>query len=308
MYHMNPIITSDIHIEYPTSMYKLKPISTDDSTEIFGNNLNLVGKDLADQTKVKNTDMEELEFRQETILKHLNELKDRLTLMQEQLKICNKQAVSLLASKAAKVTPTTQKPIDSANLREIIINANPSNIPYSLLALKKLWTHRLSVTLQFYTHSTVSGLTQPAINFQNLCTAHQSTSSANLNITLIWKNIDNIEMINGSSSPVIGESNILRYLARIGPNEFNYESNGSNYNEIDSQLDLSELLISASTAKERQTIFKTLNTTLGKNEFFGGTEPQINDFSLASAVLQSKTEKEIPPPLLKWSRKIIAVN
>lgn len=127
----------------------------------------------------------------------------------------------------------------------------------------------------------------------------------NLNIILIWKKIDNIEMIiDGGSLPVIGESNIVRYLARIGPNEFNYELNGSSCNEIDGQLDLSELLIATSTAKERQIILKTINTKLGKNEFFGGSSPAVNDVSLASAVVQSVADKELPPSLLKWSRKV----
>lgn len=111
-------------------------------------------------------------------------------------------------------------------------------------------------------------------------------------------------MINGPL-PVIGESNILRYLARIGPNEFNYELNGTNPNEVDSQLDLGELLIAAPTAKDRQIILKSLNTILGKNEFFGGAEQQINDLYLASAVRQSTADKELPPALLKWSRKIL---
>lgn len=111
-------------------------------------------------------------------------------------------------------------------------------------------------------------------------------------------------MINGPL-PIVGESNILRYLARIGPNEFNYESNGSNSNEIDSQLDLSELLIAAPTAKERQVILKSLNAMLGKSEYFGGSEPRINDLCLASAVLQSTADKELPPTLLKWSRKVM---
>lgn len=103
----------------------------------------------------------------------------------------------------------------------------------------------------------------------------------------------------------MGESNILRYLARIGPNEFNYESNGSNSNEIDSQLDMSELLIAAPTAKDRQIILKNLNAMLGKNEYFGGTEPRIDDLCLASVVLQSTADKELPPTLLKWSRKVM---
>lgn len=189
-----------------------------------------------------------------------------------------------------------------------MINANPSNVPFSLVILKKLWTDRLSINIQFYTHSSVSSLSQSAVNFQNICTAHQSTSATTLNVSIIWKSIDNIEMINGASAtPIIGESNILRYLARIGPNEFNYETNGSNCNEIDSQLDLGELLLATAknSAKDRQVILKSLNAILGKNDYFGGSEPRINDLGLASAVLQSTAEKELPPTLLKWSRKVM---
>jgi len=248
MYHTKPIISSDIHIEYPTSMYKMKPISTDNSTEIHKINLNF--EVLADS---RDSGMDELEVRQEVILRHLKELKERLMSMHKELKVCSKPSQP---TQAATATKTPQKSIDVTNLSDIVINANPNNVPFSLAILKKLWANRLSLTFQFYTHSTVSSLPQPAKDFQQIFVTHQPTSTTNLNISLIWKNIDAIEMINGSSSPVIGESNILRYLSRIGPHELNYESNGANCNEIDGQLDLSELLISAPTAKDRQVILK----------------------------------------------------
>ncbi|XP_037032269.1 probable aminoacyl tRNA synthase complex-interacting multifunctional protein 2 isoform X2 [Bradysia coprophila] len=318
MYHIKPIISSNVHIELPTSMYQIKPISTDHLNDIHSNNLNVAGSNLADVSekpnrdivqqinkilKSKSGDMEELEARQEIILKQLKELKERLMSMHKELNVCSKPAQSRVQQSSQ--TKTAQKPIDASNLRDIVINANPSNVPFSLVILKKLWTDRLSINIQFYTHSSVSSLSQSAVNFQHICTAHQSTSATALNVSLIWKNVDSIEMINGSTLPIIGESNILRYLARIGPNEFNYETNGSNCNEIDSQLDLSEMLLAAETARDRQTIFKNLNATLGKNEYFGGSEPRINDLSLASAVLQSTAEKELPPTLLKWSRKVM---
>jgi len=70
-------------------------------------------------------------------------------------------------------------------------------------------------------------------------------------------------------------------------------------------LDLGELLIASRNTKERQVILKSLNAKLGANEFFGGATPNIADLSLASAVLQSTADKELPPSLLKWSRKVI---
>lgn len=51
MYHIKPIISSDIKIEYPTSMYKIKPISTDHLNDSL-NNLNVVGTRLADVSEI----------------------------------------------------------------------------------------------------------------------------------------------------------------------------------------------------------------------------------------------------------------
>lgn len=43
MYHIKPIISSDVKIEYPTSMYKIKPISTDHLKGNQNVNLTVVG-------------------------------------------------------------------------------------------------------------------------------------------------------------------------------------------------------------------------------------------------------------------------
>ncbi len=52
MYHIKPIISSDIQIEYPTSMYKIKPISTDHLNDTHSINLNVVGNKLADVSEI----------------------------------------------------------------------------------------------------------------------------------------------------------------------------------------------------------------------------------------------------------------
>lgn len=159
MYHIKPIISSAIHIEYPTSMYKIKPISTDRLNENQNINLNVVGSKLADvsensckksnrdieqqinnilkvhfefqsiifasdsdqwvvkqivflfqQSKGSDHEMEELEARQETILRHLKELKERLMSMHKELTTCSKPAQS--RAQQPEKTRTVQKPID----------------------------------------------------------------------------------------------------------------------------------------------------------------------------------------------------
>lgn len=172
MYHIKPIITSDIQVELPTSMYKMKPISTRvHSNSIHNNNLNVAGSKLADvsehsskepnrdilqqinsilkvdfgfqfhspvksappscllcsnrkfdsvflfqQTQGRGNEMEELEARQEVILQHLKELKERLMSMHKELKICGKPGQQPARVQHSEQTRIAQKPID---VREI---------------------------------------------------------------------------------------------------------------------------------------------------------------------------------------------
>lgn len=63
------------------------------------------------QSKGNESEMKELEARQEVILRHLKELKDRLMSMHKELKVCNKPTQS--KPQPEQLTPrTTQKPID----------------------------------------------------------------------------------------------------------------------------------------------------------------------------------------------------
>jgi aminoacyl tRNA synthase complex-interacting multifunctional protein 2 len=72
-------------------------------------------------------------------------------------------------------------------LTDIVINASPDAIPYSLLTLKNLWKDRLNIEIQCYTHSTVASLSEEAKNFQNLVQNNQTTKLPKLKVVLIWK-------------------------------------------------------------------------------------------------------------------------
>ena len=71
-----------------------------------------------------------------------------------------------------------------------MVNASPENIPYGLLALKKLWIDRLNLQVECFTHSTIPKLSEEAINFQNQITSFEPKREnlPRIMVTLIWKN------------------------------------------------------------------------------------------------------------------------
>lgn len=71
-----------------------------------------------------------------------------------------------------------------------MVNASPENIPYGLLALKKLWMNRLNLQVECFIHSTIPQLTEEALNFQNEITSFEPKleNLPRIKVTLIWKN------------------------------------------------------------------------------------------------------------------------
>lgn len=73
-------------------------------------------------------------------------------------------------------------------LSNVVINVNPSNIPYSILAIKNIWRDRLNVNVEFFTHSTVPQLSDDVKNFMNRVKSIETLSSLpSLKLTIIWK-------------------------------------------------------------------------------------------------------------------------
>lgn len=138
-----------------------------------------------------------------------------------------------------------------------------------------------------------------------------STASPTLNITLIWKNVTNTELNCSSGSlpcsyTINGEMNVLRYLMRIGPNEFAHESVPMQCSDIDATLDACHRLVrlKSGMAKEKQTILKFLCGKLGKNQYFSGDVVTLSDIAVSSTLKQCANAKELPPALAKWLAKV----
>lgn len=107
--------------------------------------------------------------------------------------------------------------------------------------------------------------------------------------------------------PIYGEVNIIRFLARVGPSEFNYD-NESNSFETDAILDTCYLLVKSVNTKERQTLLRVLNTRLGKSDFYGDGTISIGDIAVSSSLKQiPATLKDLTPPMAKWLKTVTEI-
>lgn len=99
---------------------------------------------------------------------------------------------------------------------------------------------------------------------------------------------------------IIGEVNLLRYLARSIPN-FEYESKKAF--EIDAVLDLCYSIILLKTKTDRSSLLHSLNKKLGKSQWLFGFETiSVADIAAYSAIKQVASS-EANVNLTKWMQR-----
>lgn len=191
-------------------------------------------------------------------------------------------------------------------MKEIVINANPKAVPYSLRALKTLWMNRLHVNTKTFKHSNIDVLPPFVLAFNEslewtLTENVEQPSVPQLDVVLIWKNVQHTEMISAATNyiPIIGEVNILRFLSRVGPSEYltpEYPLEESV--AADAVLDIVAQFNLAKDTKARQALWTQLAFLLGKKSLFGNNLLTIADVAVSSVVKQF-TRDSIPPTLLQ---------
>jgi len=296
MYNVKPILT-DQHIELPTCMYVLKPHNTD----LIGN--------MEESDNSGKSEIELLEEKQNRILKKLDDLKRTLMSMRGDIKLCNKPAQPC----HQQVKSLSRKPIEVSAL-EVVINVHPTNVPFSILALKTLWRGQLNMQVDVFTHSTVkeSDFTKAARDFAAKVAAPIVPGDLPiLKVTIIWKDVETTQMLTSPVSiPVYGEVNIIRFLNRVGPSEFWYEADNHFANLSDTILDICYQLSKKHSPKERATYCQLLSQRLGKSQFYNDSPSlSIADVAVSSILkkLFANNLKELPANLSSWLQKVSSV-
>lgn len=254
------------------------------------------------------SEVEQLEEKQNQILQKLDELKQTLMSMKGDLNVCNKPA----QKKSAAVSAGSKKPIDVSNLSEVVVNAHPSNVPFSILALKTQWSGRLNLIAEVFTHSSVKqgDFTSAASDFTKKVSVPVGQNNLpTLKVTIIWKDVETTQMLTSPLKfiPIYGEVNILRYLNRVGPSEYSYEADNHFATLSDATLDICSQLSKKLSVKERQPLVQQLGQKLGKNQFFDNSSTMnVSDVAVSSILkkLFGTNMKEMPANLSSWLQKL----
>lgn len=251
-----------------------------------------------------------MEEKQNRILKKLDDLKQTLLSMRGDLNLCNKPA----QQKSSTGSSAVKKPINVANLGEVVINVHPSNVPFSILAMKNLWRGRLNMQVDVFTHSSVkeADYTKVAKDFASkISSPVVQANIPTLKVTIIWKDVETTQMLTSPVSiPVYGEVNIIRYLNRVGPNEFWYEADSHVANLSDATLDICYQLSKKPSMRERASYVQLLSHRLGKCQLFNDSPTMsISDVAVSSILkkLFGNNSKEMPANLASWLQRVSSV-
>lgn len=164
------------------------------------------------------------------------------------------------------------------------------------------------------THSSCVQLPGAAAEFNKQIVANANSVEQQLpqlKVLLIWKDTtDTVEMVGSNLFVISGEVNILRYLHRIGPNEFAYDMLSlAESVQTDAILDLcAQLAVHKQNKKEVDTIVKALVKRLEGKQFFGGggAQPTLSDIAVDSN-LKHLPVAQVPKQLTAWQSRVNAI-
>lgn len=100
-------------------------------------------------------------------------------------------------------------------------------------------------------------------------------------------------------TPILGEANIIRYLARLLNPSYD-EMDIVAATQIDDLLDLAQLQVVEGNTKEKAAGVRLLNSALGKKTWLSGDQPGIADYVCWSALQQACLAEGSPANVKKW--------
>ncbi len=109
-----------------------------------------------------------------------------------------------------------------------------------------------------------------------------------------------------SQTPIQGEANVARYLARLISPRYD-DGAVQHVCAIDDLLDLASFNILGGSSKEKAAALRSLNSTLGKNEWLAPTgEMSVADAVVWSALHQAQMTNGAPGNVQKWLKSCAA--
>jgi len=285
MYKLKPYQT-DTPIELPKVMFTCKPYHS------FSSN-----------SEQASTPLGALEQRQEAVLERLQQLKQSVDTLKGKYNIQDQAAVSTRSSSVSSVASHVKSasiPDKGTGALDLVISADPSSPPLSLVVLCGQLAQRYHVLFNTYVHSSASDSVPD--NLGKLGTSMGlKRADAQLVLNLVWKKEGQSPkmMVDPTrQTPILGEANIARYLTRLL--EPGAEADIVAATQRDELLDLAQLQIISGNTKEKAAAVRNLNSSLGKNSWLTGSNPNVVDVVVWSALQQTKLTDSPPANVKKW--------
>ncbi|KAK6481749.1 aminoacyl tRNA synthase complex-interacting multifunctional protein 2 [Huso huso] len=298
MYKIKPISGGEIQIDLPTCMYKLPNIHCHRS-----------GSDHAqDQSGKVDPALKALEARQDDIMKRLYELKATVDGLSKTITTPDADIdVTSMVQDTPSMSLTGTASLDSllgkdyGALRDIVINANPSQPPLSLLVLYSLLCERYKVLSAVHVHSSVSSVPAHLLKcFGEQVNHNYSRHDFQLGFTLIWKDVPKPQMKFNIQNmcPIEGEGNIARFLFSL----LGQAQDVLTATLVDSWVDAAMFQLVEGSNKEKATALRSLNGALGRTPWLVGSDLTLADIVTWCAVLQSGSAAAVPANVQKWMK------
>ncbi|XP_044732817.1 probable aminoacyl tRNA synthase complex-interacting multifunctional protein 2 isoform X2 [Chrysoperla carnea] len=313
MYQLKPIIDSSVTVSEPKCMYKMKNIH-----ESINHVQTSQVLDISDKTQqIILPEMAELEERQKKILEQLELLKNQMHNLRSELKITPKNCEANLQNSQANIAQVKFQ--NTSNLEKIALKIHPNYIPFYLLDVQNLWKGFIDVIFDVHVHSSVKNLPEANRNFAKLLTnTNENSNLPQLRVTIIWKEVQNVAelVVSALLEPIIGDTNILRYLARIeNSQKLIYEENQNQFEiksiHIDNVLDICYRLShrQCSSKSKRQELLHLVDNKLGKSQWLAGTDSlSIADIALHSVIQQLNLSNLLNVNLSNWLKRYQQLN
>ncbi|NP_001004804.1 aminoacyl tRNA synthase complex-interacting multifunctional protein 2 [Xenopus tropicalis] len=293
MYRMQPYCGGEIQVDLPTCMYRLPNVH-----QAVSENL----EQAADPA------IQALESRQEDILKRLYELKAAVDGLSKMIQTpdADLDVTDIIQTDEQSAPGPVVADLDSVlgkeygALRDIVINANPSLPPLSLLILHSLLCERYQVLSAVHTHSSIASIPEPLMKCFGDQLKMKPRHQYQLGFTLIWKDVPKPQMKFSIQNmcPIEGEGNIARFLFSL----LGYKFNAINATLIDGWVDTAIFQLREGSSKEKAAVLKAMNTALGKSPWLVGNELTVADIVSWCAVQQCGNSTAVPPSVQKWMK------
>lgn len=303
MYQVKPISGGPITTDLPTCMYKVPNIHAQQG--------NSSTPEHALQNGEVDPAVKALEARQDEIMRKLYELKAAVEGLAKTVTTPDADLDLTVSSSLStqSFSSTTFKGATDLNtllgkdlgaLRDIVINANPTQPPLSLLVLHNLLCQRYRVLSTVHVHSSVTSV--PPQLLSCLGPRHADSYARQmfqLGFTLIWKDVPKLQMKFSvrNMCPIEGEANVARFLFKLlAP----YPSDPAVATLTDSWVDTAFFQLAEGSAKERSAVLRALNSALGRSPWLAGPEFSLADIACYCCMLQSGSASAAPANVQRW--------